>query len=107
MMDDVLILISQNMTADEYGVMRQAVSRKKVFCKVGGITRSEFYNAGRSGLNPDFMFTVFAGDYSGESLCEYRGKTYSIYRTYINNADYIELYVQREGGSNGKESNGQ
>ena len=53
------------------------------------------------------MFTVVAGDYSGESLCEYRGKTYSIYRTYINNADYIELYVQREGGSNGKESNGQ
>jgi SPP1 family predicted phage head-tail adaptor len=107
MMDDVLILISQNMTADEYGIMHPVLSRKKVFCKVGGITRSEFYNAGRSGLNPDFMFTVFAGDYSGESLCEYRGKTYSIYRTYINNADYIELYVQREGGSNGKESNGQ
>lgn len=107
MMDDVLILISQNMTADEYGIMHPDLSRKKVFCKVGSITRSEFYNAGRSGLNPDFMFTVFAGDYSRESLCEYRGKTYSIYRTYINNADYIELYVQREGGSNGKESNGQ
>lgn len=100
MMDDVLVLIRQDMTADSYGVMRPTKIRKQVYCKVGSITRSEFYNAGRSGLNPDFMFTIFAADYNGESVCEYRGKTYSIYRTYLNNSDYIELYVQREGGTN-------
>ena len=100
MMDDVLILIRQDMTADAYGVTRPTKVYKQVYCKVGSITRSEFYNAGRSGLNPDFMFTVFAADYNGESVCEYRGKAYSIYRTYLNNSDYIELYVQREGGTN-------
>lgn len=100
MMDDVLVLIRQDMTADAYGVMRPTNVRRQVYCKVGSITRNEFYNAGRSGLNPDFMFTVFAADYNGESVCEYRGKTYSIYRTYLNNSDYIELYVQREGGTN-------
>lgn len=101
-MDDVLYLVKQTMAADAYGVMRPTKNKKQVFCKVGSINRSEFYNAGRSGLNPDFMFSVFSGDYSGESICEYRGKSYSIYRTYINNDDYIELYVQREGGSNGQ-----
>lgn len=100
MMDDVLVLIRQDMTADSYGVMRPTKVHRQVYCKVGSITRSEFYNAGRSGLNPDFMFTIFAADYNGESVCEYRGKTYSIYRTYLNNSDYIELYVQREGGTN-------
>ena len=100
MMDDVLVLMRQDMTADSYGVMQPTKVYKQVYCKVGSITRNEFYNAGRSGLNPDFMFTVFAADYNGESVCEYRGKTYSIYRTYLNNSDYIELYVQREGGTN-------
>lgn len=53
-------------------------------------------------------FLVFAGEYSGEALVEYDGKTYAIYRTYRDlNSDYIELYAQREGGTNGKaESHG-
>ena len=105
MMDDILFLITQENQADDYGVMRQTLTRKQVFCQVGSVTRSEFYNAGRTGLNPEYTFTVFQGDYSGESICEYRGQTYAIYRTYVSNSDYIELYVQREGGTNGKEGN--
>lgn len=102
MMDDILILITQTMTADQYGVMRPTLTQKQVFCKVGSITRSEFFNAGRSGLNPEFVFSVFKGDYSGETVCEYNGNTYAIYRTFLNDMDYMELYVQREGGTNAK-----
>ena len=53
-------------------------------------------------MNPEYQFDVFAGDYEGETLCKYDGKSYAIYRTYLpDNSDYIELYAQREGGANG------
>lgn len=59
------------------------------------------FEAGRNGLNPEWRFNVFAGDYQGETVVEYHGATYSIYRTYEND-DYIELYVERKGGTDGK-----
>ena len=44
---------------------------------------------------------MFFGDYSGESVVEYNGGTYSVYRTYLRKTDIIELYVERKGGTNG------
>ena len=41
----------------------------------------------------------------GETIVEYDGQTYSVYRSYETDDDYIELYVERKGGTNGKESN--
>jgi hypothetical protein len=51
-------------------------------------------------LNPEFKFTMFFGDYSVESIVEYQGKTYAVYRTYLRRTDIIELYVERKGGTN-------
>ena len=65
------------------------------------VSRREFYEAGRNGLNPEYMFTVFAGDYNGERVVEYNGARYAVYRTYRTRTDYIEIYAQREGGTNG------
>lgn len=100
MRDTVITLIKNTYALDDYGVQCRTESRKDVFAQVDSITRSEFYNAGRNGLNPDFVFTVFHGDYDGEGVCEYNGKRYAIYRTYFpGEGDYMELYVQREGGT--------
>ena len=105
-MDDVLVLLSQEYTKDEYGAPQDTTTRKEVFCQVHSATRAEVFEGGRNGLNPTFMFTMFNGDYDGESVVEYQGRTYSIYRTYIvPGTDYIELYVERKGGTNGQESN--
>jgi SPP1 family predicted phage head-tail adaptor len=68
------------------------------------VTKQEFYEAGRNGLNPQFMAQIFAAEYNGEELVEYQGRTYSIYRTYhVPGTDYMELYIERKGGSNGKQ----
>lgn len=101
-MDDVLFLISVEKTVDDNGVERETRTSRQIFCRKQSVTRTEFFAGGRSGLNPAFVFTVFRGDYNGETLIEYDGKTYSVYRTYQPDSDYMELYVQREGGSNGK-----
>lgn len=100
-MDDVLILITQTYTKDARGVPRSTESQRSVFCKKTSATQREFFEGGRNGLNPEYMFTVFAGDYNNERVVEYNGERYAVYRTYRTRTDYIEIYVQREGGTNG------
>jgi hypothetical protein len=47
--------------------------------------------------------TMFNGDYQGETMLEFNGRTYAIYRTYLDRNDNLELYVERKGGTNGKD----
>ena len=77
---------------------------KTVFCNVNSVSRNEFFEAGRNGLNPEFVFTMFFGDYEGEDTLIYNGLAYAVYRTYHGRNDTIELYVERKGGTNGKQS---
>ena len=107
-MDDVLKLLSQTMTKNKYGVDEPTISEKEVFCEVHSVSRSDVFEGGRNGLNPAFQFTVFAEEYEGESIVEYNGKTFAIYRTYhIPGTDYMELYVERKGGTNGQGYSGE
>lgn len=96
---DVIYLISVTTAQDDYGVWVQSYNRKQVFCKVNSVTRAEFFGGGRNGLNPEFVFSVFAGDYAGEQMIEYNGQPYAVYRAYYRN-DSVELYSQRKGGTN-------
>lgn len=97
-MHDVLILISQNITTDQYGREVVTESTRQVFCEVSSITQSEFYAAANAELQPEFRFSVFFGDYEGESIVEYQGARYAIYRTYRAD-DYMELYAERKAGA--------
>ena len=105
-MDDVLYLVTEIQEQDANGVFHPAVTKRIVFCEVESVTRSEYYNAGRSGLNPEYNMTVFQGDYNGETVAEYNGLAYGIYRTYkVPGTDYMELYLERKGGTNGRLGN--
>ena len=100
MIADVIGLISVAKAKDEYGVIRETETEKEVYCDVQSVTRQEFFDGGRNGLNPAYVFIVFAADYSGEETVSFRGNRYGVYRTY-ENGDYMELYVERKGGTNG------
>lgn len=100
---DVLTLLSVTKTQNQYGVWEKITTERQVFCQVDSVTRAEFFEAGRNGLNPEYRFTVFFDDYQGEETCVYKGKAYGIYRTYHSSTDKLELYVQRKGGTNGYE----
>lgn len=99
---DVIYLLSPKQTKTAQGITVTTYQERLVFCRVQSVTRAEFFDAGRNGLNPDFEFIIFAGDYDGERLVRYHDQTYAVYRTYLAKNDNMELYVQREGGANGK-----
>lgn len=99
---DVIYLLTPRPTVTSAnGVQSKGYAERLVYCQVLSVSRNEFFEAGRNGLNPEFEFVIFAGDYKGERLLKYRGQTYAIYRTYRRRDDNLELYVQREGGANG------
>ena len=99
---NIITLIKEIKTRDSLGVNKTQEIKREVFCNVSSVTASEFFDGGRSGLNPSYRMTMFAGDYEDEKLLEFNGNRYSIYRTFIKGSDSIELYVERKGGSNGK-----
>lgn len=100
----VITLLSITTEQDDYGVYRETETPRDVFCQVESATQREFYEGGRNGLNPEFKFTLFFGDYNEEQVVIYDGKPYSVYRTFRRKDDYVELYVERKGGTNGEES---
>jgi hypothetical protein len=97
----VIQLISQKSIQDENGVWRKIETARTVFCSVNSVTRNEFFEGGRNGLNPEYQVTMFAYDYNGETIVKYEGQRYGVYRTYHGRDDTIELYVERKGGTNG------
>ena len=92
---DVCDLITVSPEAAGAGTDRQETSRT-VFCTIKSIGQQEAYLAMGQGLNPELK-VVLAHDfeYQGERLCEVGGVRYDILRTYITEADGIELTLQR------------
>ena len=107
-MDCVIELLGAATYTEDAAGVRRAIpaAPRQVFAKLGSVTRAEFYNAGRAGYAPAFVFSVFADDYRGESALRYRGESFAIYRTYRraegDGSDYIELYAERQAGTDGK-----
>lgn len=96
---DVAYLVVDTYSQNEYGVMEKTTTKHQVFVDVTSVTSQEWFEGGRNGLNPQYRFTVFAHDYSGEEVIEYNGVQYTIYRTYRRREDLIELYVELRKGN--------
>lgn len=124
MVDGIITLISKTSQKDDYGRTVPTETTREVFAQIDSVSRAEFFAAGQNGLNPEYRFTVFSGEYTGEREADYNGVRYSIYRTYqpsayvrhdntkthegsisrntnSGNNDRIELYASRKVGVNG------
>ena len=96
-MTDVITLVAQTITTDNYGNEVAKETEKTVFCEVDSISQTEFYAAANTELNPEYKFTIFFGDYEGEEVVVFNGARYSVYRTY-RTGDNLELYAERKIG---------
>lgn len=94
----VIYLVSNNKSQNELGIWVDNLTERKVFAEVSSVGQSEWFEGGRNGLNPEYRFRMFAYDYNGESLVRYNGNIYSIYRTYVDRNELIELYAEKREG---------
>lgn len=94
----VLTLIGVTYTADSIGQQIAEETPREVYCGVSSISASEWFEAGRVGLKPEYRVTMFAPDYQSEQIAELDGVRYGIYRTYLGGNETIELYLERKAG---------
>lgn len=94
----VIDLIEEVHVQNDYGVMESVTTSHRIFADVTSVSATEWFEGGRSGLNPEYRMTVFTYDYNGEEILEYNGVQYTIYRKYVR-GDKTELYVQKRQGN--------
>lgn len=95
-------LISKTYTTDSMGQKVATEKATTVFATLTSISRAEWVSysqSGRQGLVPSYVASVFMGDYNGESVAEYDGKRYGIYRTYERDDEQVELYLEKKAGN--------
>lgn len=97
-MDVIAYLIGYTVTLNDYKQEVKTETRSPIFAIKESISRAEFYNGGKAGLQPEFRLTTAIIDYNGELEVELDGVRYGIYRTYNVSQDYIELYCEKKGG---------
>lgn len=93
-----IALISIEYSQDDLGEWTETQTKAEVFALVNSVTMSEFYQAGLQGFKPDYRFSVWLTEYNDQELVEYKGKVYSVYRTYRRDDGRIELYVNEKKG---------
>lgn len=105
MFDETIVLISRTPTAarDPRGQIIYSETRAATLCEVVPVSRSEFFNGAQSGINPEYEFRINPIEYNGEKIVEYKGRRFSIYRTYQTDADTLEIYAEYVTGLNGGE----
>lgn len=92
---DVLTLISE--TPEAHGRFDEPTeTRRDVYCTVRSVGMREAYEALSHGLRPEWVFVLtHSFEYQGEKRCEFRGLPYTVLRTYVTEADGIEITVER------------
>ena len=103
MYNQLITLISESYSKDGRGQHIPIENKSEVFCSIGSISKSEWFDAGRNGLKPEFKVTLPMYNYNDELIAEIDGIRYSVYRTYKGLNDIIELYLEKKAGvHNGK-----
>ena len=65
---DVMQLVAVRYTEDAIGQRIPAETARDVFCNVASVSASEWFEAGRSGMQAALKVTVFEPDYRGEQI---------------------------------------
>ena len=102
---DVLKLINVISEQDTDYTFKETEKVTEVFCDVKSITQTEWFEAGRIGIeHPAFIFIINRNEYDNQQIVEYRGQRYGVYRTYMAKNENLELYCEAKGGVYVKES---
>lgn len=93
-----IYLVEETYTEDQYGVLLPTTTERKVYANVTSVGASEWFEGGRNGLNPEYRIRMFGPDYKGEEIVKIGTAYYTIYRTYQERTDVLELYIEKRKG---------
>ncbi len=92
-----ITLIGQTYEKDKFGQWVPEETTRTIWGRKSPITRAEWGEAGRQGVNPSFQVKVRTQEYRGELVAEVKGSRYGIYRTY-EDGEVTELYLEQKVG---------
>jgi hypothetical protein len=82
-LNDTIKLVDVVVTEDADGYETTAETLTEVKCGSGnGVTRTEFYEAMKAGMELSAAFEMWACDYGGHKLIEHKGKRYKVERAF-------------------------
>lgn len=99
---DVVTLVTQSFSKNEYGIETVTETETNVFAKIVDISQKEFFNAGNANIKAAYKFILNVDEYNGAKIIKYGTTAYSVYRTYRSLENTIEVYVEEKEGVSGK-----
>ncbi len=101
MYNEVISLVTEAKTVDEYGDIQVTSTTKNVFATLKSISQSEFYQAQAAGLKPEVKFVIADYlDYGNEKTILYQpygasaAEEYRVLRTY-RDGNTLEIVCKR------------
>ena len=100
MFNEVITLLTETETVDEYGDIVRQTTEREIFAEVKSIGQTEFYQAQAVGLQSEIKFVIADFlDYGGEKRLKYTPyggteQVYEILRTY-RNKNNLEIVCKR------------
>ena len=81
-------------------VVEASRTTKSIFADISSVSQTEFFSAGRIGLQPSLKAVIYDFEYEGEPIVKWNNKLYSVYRTYaVPGTDKLELYLEEKEGT--------
>jgi len=94
---DKISLITETETVDADGYVTKVESERVVRCTfTEGVSRAEFYEAMKSGMQMSAIVELWQNEYQYEKKCYYNQKKYKIVRSYETGRGTIELSLSGE-----------
>ncbi|MDD6678322.1 MAG: hypothetical protein PUF71_02910 [Firmicutes bacterium] len=100
--NDVIALVRNSTSIDEYGDMKNVDISRNVFARLGSIGQKEFYQANAVGLKPEIKFILADYlDYDDEPFVDYtppgkqKAQRYRVLRTFRSGQE-LEITCYRE-----------
>lgn len=95
MFNDEVTLVSISYIIDEDMNQTEVETKEVVLCEEKSVGRTEFYQAGASGLNASIIIKMKKYEYEGQTEIEFKGKRYNVIRTYSKDFEHIELTCEK------------
>lgn len=91
-LNDTIKLVDVVVTEDADGYETFEEKLTEVKCDSGnGVTRTEFYEAYKAGLELSAAFEMWACDYEGQKVIEHRSKRYKVERAFPTGDGAVQL----------------